>query len=63
MVLQPRPPSSQQAACDGLTLVAAETLRHRREPGQLLFLREKEWKQLGTLNLQRSWAHVQPIEW
>ena len=48
MVLQPRPPSPQQAACDGLTLVAAETLRHRREPGQLLFVREKEWKQLGT---------------
>ena len=40
MVLQPWPPSPQQAAYDGLTLVAAETLRHRREPGQLLFVRE-----------------------
>ena len=48
MVLLPRPPSSQQAACDGLTLVTAETLRHRREPGQLLLVREKEWEQLGT---------------
>ena len=48
MVLQPRPPSSQQATCDSLTLLAAETLRHRREPGQLFFVREKEWEQLGT---------------
>ena len=48
MVLQPRPPSSQQAACDSLALLVAETLRHRREPGQLFFVREKEWEQLGT---------------
>ena len=48
MVLQARPPSPQQAACDGLTFVAAETQRHRREPGHFLFVREKECEQLGT---------------